>query len=105
MASITLDYFTLPAYQIPTALLVTRMAAPALDQGELDLLGYTIDSDVTAYQLDGTIRRRVVLGTTADSDALFPTDAERIYSTKGLFRDVISQGMPGFVTQSDPVVS
>lgn len=104
MASITLVYSTLYGNQL-ASLVNAAMAAVPLDQGELDLLGYTIDSDTTATNLDGTVTRTVVLGTTAASDALFPTDESRIYSTRGLFAGVIGQGMPGNVTSAEPVVA
>lgn len=105
MATITLAYqLDATKTQLPPSLLSQRMAAVQLEQGELDLLGYTVLSDTMA-NAPGSINRVVVLQTTAQSDLNFPDDASKIYSVRSLYKARLSLGLPGIIVNPTPVVT
>lgn len=103
MATITLDYFA-TSDSVPLSVIAARAQQANLFVGELDLLGYTLIDRVVAI-VGSDVRTRIRLSTNATSDSRFPTDAQRIYSTKNLYRAALADQIPAFVTAADPVVT
>lgn len=73
-------------------------------QGELTFLSMSVNSDGTVAA-GGDAIRTIVLDTDAESDAMFPTDAEKIAATKALYTSTLALKVPGVVSAEDPVVS
>lgn len=114
MTTITLDYVCDVGAQDPVAAAVTIAAIP-LDatpgptqttQGELALLGMTVNSDTTAAVAGtNTVRRTVVLAVGVQGNELFPTDDEKKAATRNLWTDRLGKMIPAVVTASEPVVA
>lgn len=90
--------------QLAPALLSAKLLAIQLEQGELDLLGYTVLSDVILNAV-GLIARVVTLQTTPASDALFPDDASRTYSVLHLYKARLEHKLPGIIVNPIPVIT
>lgn len=107
MATVTLRYLVRVGLQRAEALL-SRVSAVVLNTGELDLLGMTITSDTTVLVADTNcevLARTVVLETTAQGDALFPTPDMLQDATRSLWRARLNLLIPGIVTAEEPVVT
>lgn len=102
MAHITLVYDIASGLQNPTSLAAIVAAIPISQ--ELAFLHMSVFSDATVA-LTQSVRRTVVLETNADSDAMFPTDSEKIAATRNLLSGVLGLPTPARVTTSAPVVS
>lgn len=105
MATITLryeiDFDDCPA--LAPAELENKVSAAAIIRGELDFLGYTLVSDVTA-QVAGAVRRTITLATNATSDAQFPTTALQRASVEGLYKSALNKLIPGPVSETITIV-
>lgn len=104
MATITLEYTVDPPQNLPFTKVAAKLSAVDVFLGELDLLGYVLQSDNTVGS-PAEIKRTVVLMTTPVSDARFPTDEARIYSTRSLYKGTLGLQLPGRVEAADPVVA
>lgn len=81
-----------------------RVAAIALNRGELDLIGASVVGDTTSVSADA-VTRSIALAFTAAGEALFPTNAQKIAVTRGLWRGVLNLRVPGQVAESVEAVS
>jgi len=110
MATVTLVYAIRLGLARASALL-SRVSAIVLDTGELELLGMTIMSDTTVVVVDpdcaepARLERTVVLSTTAQGDALFPSADAIQDATRQLWRSRLNILVPGIVTAAEPVVT
>jgi hypothetical protein len=103
MAMITLAY-TVPQGLRPLASLNAQIAAVDVFHGELDLIGATVFSDATVSGV-GQVVRTIVLQTTADGDARFPTSVAKRFATRGLYGASIALGTPSrTIASAEPVV-
>ncbi len=102
MATITLVYRIDVGNQDP-ANFVGVVEAIDVD-ADLEPLNMTVLSDDTVQGAPGVIRT-IVLQTNATSDAMFPTDANKIAATRGLLTNVFGIQVPAKVTADEPVVS
>jgi hypothetical protein len=102
MATVTLVYRIRVGNQDPAALLA-RAEAVEVDP-IFEPLSMAKVSDVTAVVAPG-LTRTIELETDAESDAMFPTDENKIAATRGLCTGVLSMQLPALVTADEPVVS
>lgn len=102
MATITLVYRVDVGSQNP-ALFVGRVEALDVD-ANFEMLSMTVLSDTTVQEAPG-VKRTIVLQTNATSDAMFPTDANKIAATRGLLTNVFGIQVPSRVTAEEPVVA
>lgn len=103
MATVTLDY-SIAAGNHPLPSLVTKVAGVNLFRGELNMIGMVVQSDDTV--IDGSeVKRTIVLETTAEGDANFPTEAALKYATRSLYRQSLALLVPATVTEAEPVVA
>jgi hypothetical protein len=100
---VTLSYHVSVGLQL-AANLLAKVQAIVLNTGELDLLGMSIVSDVTAVE-DCDIVRTVVLETNAQGDELFPSVDALQDATRQLWRSRLNLLVPGIVTADEPVVT
>lgn len=69
-----------------------------------ELLGLTLDTDVTAL-VASKIRRTLTYAVTATGNANFPSEDALKSATRGLFTSVLELNVPARVTAFEPVVS
>jgi hypothetical protein len=110
MVMVTLRYSVSLGLQA-AANLLAKVQSVVLNTGELDLLGMTVSSDVSAVVTDPDcdplpfIQRTVVLETNAQGDELFPTADALMDATRQLWRSRLNLLVPGIVTADEPVVT
>lgn len=103
MAMITLAY-TVPQGLRPLASLNAQVAAVDVFHGELDMIGATVFSDATVSGV-GQVVRTIVLQTTAEGDARFPTSDAKKFATRSLYGASLGLGIPArTVASAEPVV-
>lgn len=103
MATVTLEY-SVSAGNHPLSSLLTKVQGVQLSRGELDLIGMTTQSDVSAIS-GSEVVRTVVLETTDAGDEDFPTEAALTYATKNFYTQSLALGVPAQVLASAPVVA
>lgn len=102
MATITLQYqinISSEVIEVDPAIIQNKMSSADLFRGELDLLMYDLDSDTTTIGA-GFVQREIVLLSNAQSDELFPDDAAREASVKGLYKSALNLLIPAPVSES-----
>lgn len=105
MATITLAYTVAQGVRPIPALTARVAAVQLLAQGELSMLGMSIDSDTTLGGVS-SVTRTIVLGVNPDGEARFPTDAEKIAATQNICRGQLSVQVPAKgVSSATPVVT
>lgn len=102
MATITLVYNIDVGHQNPANLL-TRVEAVDVDP-DLEMLNMTKTGDVTVFGAPGLVRT-VTLETNATSDAMFPTNDNKIAATRGICTNRLRQQIPAGVEAEEPVVT
>jgi hypothetical protein len=105
MATITLDYLVEPGLMGLGAAAVAKVQnAAMIADGELDILGMVVASDVASV-VGSQIRRRVVLTTTALGDGLYPTSQALIDATTNFWTKSLSASIPATVSAATPVIT
>lgn len=107
MATITIELSVdwSEARAIYPSTIATQLAAIDIGSNDtLELLEYTLDADNTAV-VGSMVTRTIELGTTADSDYLFPTDEAKIASVTKVFKGVLNLGLPGIVVEDSVTVT
>lgn len=106
MAQIQLDYLLTSPYALAPADMQAKVQAIQLSRGELDLLGMTEVSSTTTIEPDGrTLRKSVVLQTTALGDSSFPNIAAKKDATRKLYAGSLSLGVGAVFDSLEPVVT
>jgi len=83
--------------------MAAKVAAVQLFEGELDLLGYNVVSDVTLLEGSDVVRR-ITLETTPESDSRFPSSASQVYSTRNLYTLALANKTPARFQADSPVI-
>lgn len=104
MAQITLAYDVEIPETMSDAAFAALVNGADIFVGELTFLSMSVNSDITAV-IGSNARRTIVLDTDAESDAMFPTDAEKIGATANLYTTALALKVPGVVDAIEPVVS
>lgn len=104
MATVTLEYDVLVGRQNLAAMVAKVNAVPLLQDGTLSMLGMTKISDVSAA-LGSVVRRTIALQVDSAGQSRFPTDAEKIYATKGLCKSELELKLAASVQALTPVVT
>lgn len=102
MFTVTLDYIAPPGLQ-PLAVFLARVTAVDVFDGELELLGFDLVSSTTTI-LGSVVRRRIVLQTNAQGDAMYPTAADVIDVTRGLYTQALGVRTPALFAAAVPTV-
>lgn len=102
MATITLVYRIDVGNQSPAALFATVRDVDV--DPNLEMLSMTKTSDLTIVAPPGLVRT-IELTTNPTSDAMFPTDENKIAATRGMCTNVLAAQVPAIVTADEPVVS
>jgi hypothetical protein len=105
MSTVTLAY-TIPLGRRSAAIILAQLLAVPIFFGELELLGFAVQSDfVTPNLATRTATRTVVLADTPQSQSLFPTPEAKTFATAGLYAESIAYGMSAPVDIALPVVT
>jgi hypothetical protein len=85
--------------------MVAKVAAvPLLADGTLAILAMTVASDTTVVN-GSAVRRTLALTTTAEADARFPTDSDKIAATVNLCKAQLELNLATTVQAATPVVT
>lgn len=89
MTLIELTYTGSASAAQSAAALTQALDAPVVAEGELELLGMSVDSDVSLI-FDGRPRRIITLLVGANGELNFPTDDEKRYATRNLYKQALA---------------
>lgn len=104
MATVTLVYSAPIPPTMSDSDFESLVGAVDVTEGELALLGMSVDSDSTAI-VGPDVERTIVLDVGADGEARFPTDAEKEDVTRALYTIALATKIPAQVSASEPVVA
>lgn len=100
---VTLNYDIDPGLKTPAAF-GPQVTAVVWDQGELALLGMSLNAESTA--VNGAFsRKQIVLNVLAQANAQFPTNALLIAATSNLFTQRFELQLASRVVAATPVVT
>jgi hypothetical protein len=105
MHTIVLGYSVSLGLQSATPARVAAVGAAPIFDGELDMLGMQVTSDVSSAFGTAAVRRIITLQTTPDGDARFPTPQSCAYATQNLYKDSLSAKVKALVLADAPFVT
>jgi hypothetical protein len=79
-------------------------AVPLLEDGTLSILGMTKTADSSAVN-GSRVQRSITLTVSPAGEERFPTDAAKIYATKGLCKSELELKLAALVQADTPVVT
>jgi len=102
-ATVTLVYRAKPGL-VPLAAFVTLFGAVPFDQGELDILGMSISTDVTVAGTNEAVRT-IALTVLPFGESLYPTPDDKKSATRGIYCQTLSARTPALIAADEPVVT